>query len=108
MNATRLLDPAVAAVDRAVEVVRYDDLEPADLSAVIAGIRELLWHTTTLTNALAHAYDTASDVGHDGGGEPQASTRTIVASLHTVAAQLASIDASFEIAHNHAAHIFRR
>jgi hypothetical protein len=108
MNATRLLDPATAAVNRAIEAVRYDRLDPADLSAVIAGLRELFWHTVTLTNALTHAYDTGGDLDHDNGGDPTVALMTIVAGLHTVAAQLADIDTALNETHRHAAHLYRR
>jgi hypothetical protein len=108
MNVTRLLDPAVAAVDRAVEVVHYDDLEPADLSAVIAGLRELFWHTTILTSVLVHAYDTAHTIGQDNGGDPAVALTTIVAGLHIVADLLASVDAALNETHCHAAHLHRR
>jgi hypothetical protein len=108
MNANRLLDPAVAAVDRAIEAVRYDHLDPADLSAVIAGLRELFWHTTTLTSVLVHAYDTASDVGHDNDDDPAVALTAIVAGLRTVAAQLADIDTALNETHRYAAHLFRR
>ena len=108
MTPATFLDPAVAAVDRVIEAVRYDDLQPTDLSAVIAGLRELFWHTTTLAGALTRAYDTASGVNHDNGDDPAVALTTIVAGLHGVAAQLASIDTTLNETHRHAAHIFRR
>ena len=43
MTPATLLDSAVAALDRAVEAVRYDQLDPAELSAVTVGLRELFW-----------------------------------------------------------------
>jgi hypothetical protein len=74
---------------------------------VIAGLRELFWHTTTLTAALTHAFDTADTVGHDNGGDPASALTTIVAGLHTIADQLAAIDTALDAAHRHAAHLHR-
>ena len=108
MTPATLLDTAVAAVDRAIEAVRYDPLDPADLSAVIAGLRELFWHTTTLNNALTHAYDHLHGIGHDNGSDPVAALTAIVGGLHTVASHLASIDTALAETHNHAARLFRR
>jgi hypothetical protein len=108
MNASRLLDAATAAVDRAVESVRYDRLAPADLSAVIAGLRELFWHTTTLTGVLTHAYDGLVDVGHDNGSDPTDAVAAIATGLHAVAAEFATIDTVLNETHNHAARLFRR
>jgi hypothetical protein len=108
MTPATLLDPAVAAVDRAIEAVRYDRLDPADLSAVIAGLRELFWHTATITSVLTHAYDQLGAVGHDHGDDPTVALTAIVAGLRTVAAQLADIDTALNETHNHAAHLFRR
>jgi hypothetical protein len=68
-------------VDQTIESVRYDRLDPAELSAVIAGLRQLFWHTTVTA---------------------------IVAGLHAVAAQLADIDTVLTETHDHAAHLFRR
>jgi hypothetical protein len=108
MTPATILDPAVAAVDQTIEVVRYDRLDPAELSAVIAGLRELFWHTTTLTGVLIHAYDAAGDVGHDHGDDPTAAVAAIVAGLHAVAVQLAGIDTVLTETHDHTAHLFRR
>ena len=105
MTPATLLDPATIAVDQAIEVARYDQLDPADLAAVIAGLRELFWHTTTLVDVLVHAYDRADELGHDNDGDPLASVTTIIGQLHTVTSLLTAIDTAFDIAHNHAAHL---
>jgi hypothetical protein len=108
MTPTRLLDPATTAVDDAVATVRYDRLDPADLAAVIAGLQELFWHTTTLTAVIAHAYNTTDDLGHDTACDPHRAVTAITAGLQHVAGLLAEIDALLNGVHNHAAHLHHR
>lgn len=108
MTPATILDPAIAAVDRAIEMLRYDRLEPADLSAVIAGLRELFWHTTTLTTVLDGAYDHQHSLGHDHGDDPAAAIAAITAGLHHAAAHLAHVDDALGDVHNTAAHLHRR
>ena len=104
---TRVLDPAIAAIDKAVEIVRYDGLGPAELSAAVAGIRELFWHTTTLTSALNGAYSRLSGLGHDHGHDPAVSANVIVEQLANVTAGLTVIDQALGDVHDHAAHLYR-
>ena len=100
-----MLDPARAAIDRAVEIVRYDRLEPADLAAVVAGFRELFWHATTLTGTLVDAYSGLTGLGQDDGHDPDASVAVIVEGLTAVTVGLTVIDRALGDAHNHAAHL---
>lgn len=67
-----VLDLAVVAVDEAVEMVRHAGLEPAELSAVIAGLRELFWHATTFARTLTGVYRHLDGIGHDHGDDPAA------------------------------------
>lgn len=101
----RLLDAAAVAVDDAVQAVSYDRLEPADLAAVVAGFRELFWHTTTLTRTLTDTYSGLTGLGHDAGHDPAASVTVIIERLTAVTVGLAGIDQALGDAHNHAAHL---
>lgn len=103
----RGLDTAIAAVDDTIEQVRYNTLEPADLASVIAGVRELFWHTTTLTAALGAVYGRTAGLGHDHGHDPAVSVAVIVEQLATVTGALAVIDDALADVHNHAAHLYR-
>jgi hypothetical protein len=107
MTATGL-DRATSAIDTAIDALRYDDLEPAELSAVVGALRELFWHTTTLTTILAGVYDRYAGLGHDDGHDPAAAVTAIGAGLHTIAGHLAAIDHTLADAHNTAAKLHRR
>lgn len=102
------LDRAISAIDTTIDALRYDPLEPAELSAVVGAMRELFWHTTTLTTVLADVYDHQHGLGHDDGHDPAAAIAAIGAGLHTVAGYLAAIDHALVDTHNTAAKLHRR
>lgn len=108
MTATTDLDRAISAIDNTIDALRYDDPEPAELSAVVGALRDLFWHTTTLTRTLAHVYDHQRGLGHDHGHDPAAAVAAIVAGLRNVAGHLAAIDHTLAAAHNTTAHLHRR
>lgn len=108
MTTTSGLDRAISAVDTTIETLRYDPAEPAGLSAVIGALRELCWHTTTLTTVLADAYDHHTGLGHDHGHDPAAAVTTITSGLHAVVGHLAVIDRTLADTHNTAAKLHRR
>ena len=105
---TRSLDDAIAMIDTTMETVRCGRLEPADLAGVVAGFRELFWHTTTLVGALTGTYGRTAGLGHDHGHDSAAAIVVIVEQLAGVAGGLAVIDEALADAHNHAAHLYRR
>lgn len=107
MTATDL-DRAISTIDNALDALRYDDLEPAELSAVVGALRELFWHTTTLTATLAGVYDRQGGLGHDDGDDPDGAVVAITAGLHTVGGHLAAIDHTLADTHNTAAKLHRR
>jgi hypothetical protein len=107
MTTTTDLDRAINAVDHAIEPLRDDDLEPAELSAVVGALRELFWHTTTLTTVLAGVYDQQHGLGHDDGHDPDGAAAAIGVGLRTVAGHLAAMDYTLADAHNTAAKLHR-
>lgn len=108
MNPTVGLDRATAAVNATTSAVRHDITDPADLSATIAALRELLWHTSTLTTVLANTYD-RSCFDHDTASvDPAHTTGEIVARLGDIRGLHARIDHALADAHNHAAHLRNR
>lgn len=108
MTATGDLDRAINALDHPIEALRYDDLEPAELSAVVGALRELFWHTTTLTTVLAGVYDHETGLGHDDGHDPAAAVAAIGVGLHTIGGHLSAIDHTLADTHNTAAKLRRR
>jgi hypothetical protein len=108
---TARLDDATTALRDTINTTRYDALDPAELSALVGGLRELFWHTHTLTTTLATRYDDLSDVGgvgHDDGTNPATAVTAIAAGLHDVAEQLDRIDDTLAGVHNTAAKLHHR
>jgi hypothetical protein len=108
MNPTGALERATAAVDATISAVRHDITDPTDLSAVIAGLRELLWHTTTLSTVIANTYDGRCFEHDTAGVDPAHTAGEIVARLDTIRGLLARVDHALGDAHNHAAHLRAR
>jgi hypothetical protein len=106
MTATGDLDRVINAVDTTIETLRYDDLEPAELSAIVGALRELFWHTTTLTTVLAGVYDHQHGLEHD--HDPASAVAAVGVGLCTAAKHLARLDRTLADVHNTAAHLHRR
>ena len=109
MNRTvQVLDSAIGAVKNARDHARHDvDVEPADLSAVIGTLRELMWTIDTFTTVLIDTYAKQTGLGHDNGAEPSEAVQRITARLSQVRCNLDNIDGVLGDAHNIAAKLFR-
>jgi hypothetical protein len=102
---TKYLDSAIANIKNAT--TGFQDVEPADLSAQIGGLAELLWNITHLTNKIAAAYDTIGLLRHDQDGDPDIAVEMIRLRLGDVTGRMADIDEAIQDAHNHAARLAR-
>lgn len=107
---TAKLDTAITAVKAsAAELATTPDVEPADLSAVIAGLRELAWTLDHHVTTVARRYDDErlGALRHDHGDDPHAAVEMIRLRLGDVTTRLADIDEGFGDAHDHAARLAR-
>ena len=104
---TELLDTAIATIKVAARDLTRD-VEPPDLSAQIAGARELTWALDHFVNTLAVRYGQLDGpLRHDQGGDPAAAVDMVRLRLGDIAARLVDVDDAFGDAHNHAARIAR-
>ena len=110
MNRTaQLLDTAIGVIKNARDHARHDeDVEPADLSATVGTLRELMWTIDTFTTLLIDGYNRQTELGHDNGADPVEAIQRITARLGQVRCNLDSIDGALGDAHNIAAKLFRR
>jgi hypothetical protein len=110
MNRTaQLLDSAIGAIKTARDSLRHDtNIEPADLSAVIGTLRELVWTIDTFTAVLIDTYNRQTDLGHDNGADPVEAIQRITERLSQVRCNLDSIDGALGESQNIAAKLFRR
>jgi hypothetical protein len=110
MNRTaQLLDSAIGAVKNGRDHLRHDtNIEPADLSAIIGTLRELVWTIDTFTAVLIDTYGRQSELGHDNGADPVEAIQRITERLGQVRCNLDSIDGALGDCHNIAAKLFRR
>jgi hypothetical protein len=105
----QLLDTAIGAIKNARDHSRHDtDVEPADLSAVIGTLRELMWTIDTFTAVLIDTYSRQSELGHDNGADPVEAIQRITERLGQVRCNLEAIDGALGDSHNIAAKLFRR
>ena len=105
----QLLDTAIGAVKNARDHLRHDtNIEPADLSAIIGTLRELVWTIDTFTAVLIDTYARQTDLGHDNGADPVEAIQRITARLSQARCNLDNIDGSLGDSHNIAAKLFRR
>jgi hypothetical protein len=105
----QLLDTTIGAVKTARDHLRHDtEIEPADLSAVIGTLRELVWTIDTFTALLIDTYGRQTDLGHDNGVDHVEAIQRIAARLGQVRYNLDSIDGALSDSHNIAAKLFRR
>jgi hypothetical protein len=109
MNRTaQLLDTAIGAIKTARDHARLDtNIEPADLSATIGTLRELVWTIDTFTALLIDTYGRQTDLGHDDGADPVEAIQRITARLGQVRCNLDSIDGALGHSHNIAAKLHR-
>jgi hypothetical protein len=103
---TEHLDTAITAI-KAAAADFHGLVEPADLSAQIGGLAELLWNITHLTNKIVTAYDGIGPLRHDQDGNPDDAVEMIRLRLGDVTTRLADIDEAIQDAHNHAARLAR-
>jgi hypothetical protein len=110
MNRTaQLLDSAIGAVKNGRDHLRHDtNIEPADLSAIIGTLRELMWTIDTFTTLLIDTYSHQTDLGHDNGADPVEAIQRITERLSQVRCNLDAIDGALGDSHNIAAKLFRR
>jgi hypothetical protein len=110
MNRTvQVLDSAIGAVKNARDHARHDeDVEPADLSATVGTLRELMWTIDTFTTLLIDGYNRQTELGHDNGADPVEAVQHITARLGQVRYNLDTIDGALGDTHNIAAKLFRR
>jgi hypothetical protein len=103
MRTVALLDTAIGQVKAARDHLRHDDHEPADLSAVIGTLRELVWTIDTLTARLVDTYARLHCLGHDDGLDPTVAVAQITGRLAYTRRLLDGIDGCLADAHNTAA-----
>ena len=110
MNRTvQVLDSAIGAIKTARDHARHDtDVEPADLSATVGTLRELMWTIDTFTTLLIDTYSRQSELGHDNGADPVEAVQRITERLSQVRCNLDAIDGALGDSHNIAAKLFRR
>ncbi len=110
MNRTvQLLDTAIGGVKNARDHLRHDThIDPADLSAVVGTLRELIWTIDTFTTVLIEGYAKQTDLGHDSKADPVEAALRITQRLQQCQCNLESIDSGLGDAHNVAAKLFRR
>jgi hypothetical protein len=109
MNRTvQLLDTAIGAVKNARDHARHDtDVEPADLSAIIGTLRELVWTIDTFTALLIDTYGRQTELGHDDGADPVEAIQRVTDRLGQVRCNLDAIDGALGDSHNIAAKLHR-
>ena len=104
----QFLDTAIGAVKNGRDHLRHDpNIEPADLSAIIGTLRELVWTIDTCTAVLIDTYARQTELGHDNGADPVEAIQHITARLGQVRCNLDSIDGALGDSHNIAAKLFR-
>ena len=100
-----LLDAAIATVKSATSDIPRD-IEPADLSALVAAARELGRVLDQFVKTLAAPYEHLDGpLGHDQRGDPAATVETVRLRLDDITMRLVDVDEAFADAHNHAARI---
>ena len=105
----QVLDTAIGAVKNGRDHLRHDPkIEPADLSAVIGTLRELVWTIDTFTAVLIDTYSRQTELEHDNGADPVEAIQRITARLGQVRCNLDTIDGALGDSHNIAAKLFRR
>lgn len=110
MNRTvQLLDTTIGGIKNARDTLRHDThIEPADLSAVIGTLRELIWTVDTFTTVLIEGYNRQTELGHDNGADPVEAIQRITERLQQCRCNLEAADSGLGDAHNVAAKLFRR
>lgn len=106
----RDLDAAIVAVKSATGGLRTagrDELEPAELSAMIGATRELLWNVASLSRVVAERYERFGPLRHDRGEDPVATVAMIGLRLGDVSEWLAQLDDAFAATHDLAARLGR-
>jgi hypothetical protein len=104
----QLLDMAIGAVKNARDYARHDvDVEPADLSATVGTLRELMWTIDTFTTLLIDTYGRQTELGHDDGADPVEAIQRITDRLGQVRCHLDTIDGALSDSHNIAAKLHR-
>ena len=107
-EARRHLETAITALKMSRDAIRdTHDPEPADLSAVVAAIRELAWNVDAVVKGLADRYTRLGLVGHDAGDDPVQAVGMIGLRLDDVTAALVEVDSALGHAHELAAKLHR-
>ena len=83
------------------------DPEPADLSALVAMVREVGWNLGAVVKGLAARYTRLGPVGHDTGDDPVQTVGMIGLRLDDVTGHLADVDSALGHAHELAANLHR-
>ena len=107
---TEDLDTAIAAVKAAAAELRTApsaDVGPADVSAVIGALRELVWNVTSLTGVVAARYENIGALRHDHGDDPAVAVEMIGLRLGEAQGWLVQVDESLGATHDHAARLAR-
>ena len=107
---TEDLDTAIAAVKAASAALRTApsaDVGPAEVSAVIGALRELVWNVTALTGTVAARYETIGALRHDHGDDPAVAVEMIGLRLGDARGWLVQVDESLGATHDHAARLAR-
>jgi len=68
------------------------DVGPAEVSAVIGALRELVWNVTTLTGVIAARYENIGALRHDHGDDPAVAVEMIGLRLGDAQGWLAQVD----------------
>ena len=107
-SARQHLETAITALKTSRDAIRIaPDPEPADLSAVVATIRELIWNLDAVVKGVADRYTRLGTVGHDTGDDPTQTVGMIGLRLDDVTAGLVEVDSALGHAHELAAKLHR-